>query len=629
MNKTLKRAVIGFTVSIAGVLSPIVPVDIPIVVENSNWEKTVQYPSFKTETGFLGSMQYAIDSDGKYLVGDEFGYPTKVIILGKLHTEEVKFDDKSVFVNVYRDADTKAQSVVVTEDIENYEKLSKSEISKPQVTERISILEAIVEPEIAEAVSTILPDSYSFSQSSSAVQTVTFAHTVGTADVMVGILGVRDNGGDTPIQVTYNGVDLTQYTSYASSTYNASGWYLVSPSTGTNNVFIDFGVGVATADNHNVSFQSLDNVDTANVINASTTAFGMGTSTATITHLAGSYGLGIRVSNDNSTVGDTLDTNDTVLQTYDAGSFTFWNNEVYLINTGSPLSLTGVENTVTGIGWNADGTSIYFTGSQNDTVFQYECTIPYLATDANCSLLTSLSVAAQDNTPQDFFWLDNGDIFILLGSQNDLLYEFDCSTGYLIDSCSPTGISTSTIPGETTPLGVWFDSTGTHSLVTGSTLDDAGAFTLSTPNDISTYKYVNSTSIGSNPSGISASDDGQFMRIMRPATQFSMYRMSTYFDITTTSQIKQVVPISFLDILTSSGATGIYCKDMTQCLISNNTGDNIYTYEANLTATTTTSGLNTPSQNGDYIYLGLMISPASDTPPATSTSVAPFLIWEE
>ncbi len=619
MNKTT-TTVITVALTALGVFIPIIPIE----VHDAKWTASYEVTAYNTSNGLLADDEYAIDEE-TYMVRGEEGLPTRVEKLTDKHTKEVQAVTDPKIINLYERKEEKL--AVISDDKIAYDKLRTGELKKPKLEERESIIEKIFEPTLVEAV--ILPDGYSFSQSSAAVQTVTFAHTVTTSGVLTVGIGVRDTGLDEPIQVTYNSVDLTKYTSYASTTlFNASVWYLVSPSTGTNNIFVDFAASTGTADNHAISAQSLTGTDTSIVFNASSTASGVGTSSISIAHTAGSYGLTVWLSSDSTTVGNTLKYYDTLLQNYDSGAYTFWNSEIYVRYASSTLSVNSQEGTPNGVALKTDGTEMYVVGHGNDAIYQYTCSTPWAA--SSCTYATkSCSVTAQDGTPQDLFFKSDGTKAYILGSSNDLLYQYSLGTAWDISTCSYDSVSTSTTPGEGTPSGLFFTSDGARAYVVGTTQDSLAQFSLSIPWDISTLAFVASTTIGSNPSAVSLSDDGQYVRIMRPATAFSQYRLSTAYNVSTLSLVKQAIPESFLNIMTSSGATGAYWKDFSKVFISDNTNNTIYEYAVNETATTTTTGVDNPGGVGDYIQLTVMISPASDTPATSTSIVAPFLIWEE
>lgn len=82
------------------------------------------------------------------------------------------------------------------------------------------------------------------SGSNSNVTTLTVSHTVsGSNTILFVSVGTKDGGGGAAVSgVTYNGVAMTNITTQnISSTYYQDLWYLINPSTGTNNIVASFG----------------------------------------------------------------------------------------------------------------------------------------------------------------------------------------------------------------------------------------------------------------------------------------------------------------------------------------------------------------------------------------------------
>ena len=82
------------------------------------------------------------------------------------------------------------------------------------------------------------------SGSGSNVTSVTVSHTVsGSNTILFVSVGTKDGGGGAAVSgVTYNGVAMTNITTQnISSAYYQDLWYLINPSTGTNNIVASFG----------------------------------------------------------------------------------------------------------------------------------------------------------------------------------------------------------------------------------------------------------------------------------------------------------------------------------------------------------------------------------------------------
>jgi hypothetical protein len=610
---------IVYTITLAGALfTPL----FPTAIQGANWKATYEIASYLTDDGLLSPTQYFEDKDGTFMIrGDdgtpEAGFPIRVKELPKDRTERVEESGQTMYINFYEKLEDSTEFVVLTEDKADYDRLrqEKNIIDsklEPDIKELQSAYDLLVAPIEVQAVFT--PDDYTQNNFSVAAQTVTFSHVVTTADTIVVAIGVRDASSDVPIQVTYNSLDLTQQTSFATTTYNASLWYRVSPSTGTNNVFIDYGVSTASADASSAIVYSLSGVDQTTVFNTTQSAQGVGTSTNTVTgHVAGGIGIDMIVLADPSITGNVNTYEGSKIGSYyDSGSYTFYSHEYNLKYVNKIKSVSAEETSPNGVFFKDDGTKMYILGSTGDDINQYSCSTAWDVTSCTADSVT-LSVLTQDNLAHDLFFKPDGTHVYVVGTTNDKIFDYSCSTAWTLSSCSYSGNSTSTPIGEGVSRGLFFKPDGTRVYTAGTTLDSVVEYALNVAWDLTTASSTGKTfTVGSNPTSVTFSSDGKFMIVIRPAVDTPMYYLSTAWDVSTAVLARVFVPrftSGASGEFTSATMEGLYLKDLNTGYFVGTTNDTVYTYEQSTATTTTVTGLDNPSGNEIWISLVGILNP--------------------
>lgn len=623
MKETLATKIVIYGALILGAFVPVVPTEI----QNATWYATYEIQAYSTDDGLLSPTQYFKDIDGTYLVRGEEGFPSRVETLTEIHTEKVTQAGKNLFLNTYKKVLDETDYVVITDDKADYDRLKEQRLpeeepKKPTIKEKQSLVDLAFDPIPVEAV--ITPDEYSFNASGTVLQTVTFSHVVTSADTIVVSIGVDDAGSDVPIQVTYNSSDLTQEVAYASTTHSTSLWYLVSPSAGTNNLFVDFGVSTASADDSMVSVQSVSGVDPADVFDATLTTHGQGTTTPTITHVAGGFGVDIMVSRDISITTNRNVPEGTRHRYFDSGAITFYSHEYYQKDALSTCSVGATETNSTGMFFKSDGTKMYVGGTGGDAIDQYSLSVAWDASTCTYDTKT-LSVGAEDGTTADFFIKSDGTTLWMAGSTNDRIYQYTLATPWDISTGTYDSVSTSSPIGEGAVKGIFFKPDGTSLFISGTTLDIITEYSLSTPWDISTANYTGKTlTLGANPSDLEFTSDGRFAFAVQPTSGIlNQYRLSTAWDVTTGTLTKYSLPL--FELLKETTIEAVYMKDLSQFYIVGTTNDTVYTYKENTATTTTTMGLLNAAGNEMFIHLGGILKPY--VAPVGGSVPAGGIIW--
>lgn len=162
----------------------------------------------------------------------------------------------------------------------------------------------------------------------------------------------------------------------------------------------------------------------------------------------------------------------------------------WLVSSATYLQrfLVGGQDTApNGLFFKPDGTEMYVMGSTNDSVYQYTLSTAWNVSTA--SFTRSFSISAQELTPQDIFFKDDGTKMYVLGSVGDDINEYSLSTAWNISTASFVD-TFSVATQETLPRGMFIGDSGTKLYVVGNTDDDINEYTLSTAWDVSTGTYV-------------------------------------------------------------------------------------------------------------------------------------------
>jgi DNA-binding beta-propeller fold protein YncE len=158
-------------------------------------------------------------------------------------------------------------------------------------------------------------------------------------------------------------------------------------------------------------------------------------------------------------------TSSTVVAEYDLSSA--WN-----VSTASFLRNFGVssqDSNPQDVFFKSDGTKMYMVGSTNDNVYEYNLSSAWNV--STLSYLQSFSVGAQDTSPFGLFLKPDGTKMYTTGSQNDSVYEYNLSSTWDISSSSYLQ-SFSVSSQDATPQAISFNSDGTKMYMVGSANDN-------------------------------------------------------------------------------------------------------------------------------------------------------------
>jgi DNA-binding beta-propeller fold protein YncE len=121
----------------------------------------------------------------------------------------------------------------------------------------------------------------------------------------------------------------------------------------------------------------------------------------------------------------------------------------------------------TGLEFSSDGTKMYTIGTGADTVYQYTLTTAWDLSTAGYSS-DFFSIASQDSTPSGVTFNSNGTKMYVSGQNTDTVYEYDLGTAWDVNTASYNSVSFSVNAQETAVRSVLFNSDDSKMYVIGT-----------------------------------------------------------------------------------------------------------------------------------------------------------------
>ncbi len=244
MGNSIKKKVVGTIAALSMITGSI----LPIIPHDATWKFSYETYRFDTVDGDLDLNQYAINSQGEFVVRSQPKDVTQFYlststdeIIGKTLVNIVGKNYYNVFTN-------NEKTYRLQGDAEQYNKM-RVEKNTPQPYKKgfTSLAKMIITPEVAKAMITF--DATSSASETAAVTSVSWSHTVGTVSgqpFLIAACGQKDTSSTDPVitGITYNSVAMTK----ARSDNNIAGggartteiWGLANPTTGANTVAVTF-----------------------------------------------------------------------------------------------------------------------------------------------------------------------------------------------------------------------------------------------------------------------------------------------------------------------------------------------------------------------------------------------------
>jgi sugar lactone lactonase YvrE len=252
-------------------------------------------------------------------------------------------------------------------------------------------------------------------------------------------------------------------------------------------------------------------------------------------------------------------------------STAFYENKAFRI-----LAQEGISR---GIFFKPDGTKFYAVGSGNNTIYQYSCTTAWDVSTASYEN-KSFSVSVQEGATQGLFFKPDGTKFYIVGNINDNVYQYSCATAWDVSTgsydtkvCRLSGI-------EGTGSGIYFKPDGTRLYVIGTTLSLAIEFTLSTAWDVSTNNgaggvfYVGGQELGSKAVHFK-SDGTAFYIVGNSNDTVYQYSCATAWDVSTAAYDSKSFSVGVQEI---NPHALFFKSDGTKFYVLGLTNDTVYQY---------------------------------------------------
>jgi 6-phosphogluconolactonase (cycloisomerase 2 family) len=249
---------------------------------------------------------------------------------------------------------------------------------------------------------------------------------------------------------------------------------------------------------------------------------------------------------------------------------------------------------------NADGTSLYVTGSANDTVFQYNLSTAYdLSTASYAS--KSFNLSTQNADPKGIVFKSGGTKMYYLAGDT-IIYQYSLSTAYDISTVSYDSIS-HTLSSDTI-RSMQFNSDGTAILVCNDTDNTFEKYTLSTPYDITTISATPSETFTATGQAtrIKVKPDGSKV-YQADSSADTIYQYSTVLNTASldlsTGAVFDYTPTSDVQVTVSNPAASGTVSSATLLLTAEDSTGVGSTFSTTLYSGTATSEAHTVTNNID------------------------------
>lgn len=226
--------------------------------------------------------------------------------------------------------------------------------------------------------------------------------------------------------------------------------------------------------------------------------------------------------------------NNQVIYQYDCGTA----YDLTTCSAGTSYTYTNAaNNSSVGLAFSDDGEDLYILFSSDDTIYQYTCSTGWLV--SSCSYASkSLSITGIDAIPSSIKWKPDGTKLALAGDLNNSLYQLNCSVAWDITTCT-AGTSLSVSSQGTNVVGVSVTQNAVYFVNNSSGGESIYQYTCSTDWNFSTCSYasksLNVSSQESTPKEMVWSNDGDRLFLNGGANIVRQYNCSGAFDLSTCS----------------------------------------------------------------------------------------------
>ena len=242
------------------------------------------------------------------------------------------------------------------------------------------------------------------------------------------------------------------------------------------------------------------------------------------------------------------------------------------------FSISSEDNLPENLWFNSDGTKFYFIGSTNRTIFEYHLTSAWNLSTTFYST-KFLSISAKDTFPFGLFLNPDSSKMFFCGSQNNKVYEYDLS----IPGDISTGLFGQDFPisEDTIPRSLFFKPDGLKMYVFGLTNRKIFEYDLSVSFDVSTAVLLQESIIFANPGQIRAifitPDGDQLLMVNDSDVSVIKYAIPTAWDI---ASIVSLTPDQEFNLSAQDNLPyGVFFKpDGSLMYVAGQQNDEIYEY---------------------------------------------------
>ncbi len=191
------------------------------------------------------------------------------------------------------------------------------------------------------------------------------------------------------------------------------------------------------------------------------------------------------------------------------------------------------------------------------------------------------SVQANENTPNSVSWKPDGTKMIILGSQNDVVTEYDVPDAWNVTNA--TYLQNSLTLENANPFGLFFKPDGLKMYHTGEASEQKiYEYSLSSAWDVSSISFVRSLDVSgktSSPFQVFFKPDGDKMYFIEPVNdKIYEYNLSSAWDISTTSFVQELYVGA-----KESAALGLWFKpDGLKMYVGGEADDSIHEYNLSI-----------------------------------------------
>ena len=210
------------------------------------------------------------------------------------------------------------------------------------------------------------------------------------------------------------------------------------------------------------------------------------------------------------------------------------------ISTGSydsvSFDVSAQDDSPTGIVFKPDGTKMFVSGFENDSIYQYTLATPWLVSTASYD--SSFNILDQDDFSMGMEFKPDGTEMYVVGIRSDKIHQYSLQTAWEISSASYSSITFDVSPQEGYPTDVAFKPDGTKMYLLGLISDSVHQYSLQTPWAINTASYdsvsFSVTDNGEFPSSLTFDPGGTKMYMAGLYNErVFQYSLGTAWDIST------------------------------------------------------------------------------------------------